>query len=510
VLKKGAVKAAAVSTFFADADRQEPRYSGTAQVLNLVGGWKTSSTEWNKPQTSVWILDLPVILAEGDVFTVKLDNHQGAELRVSVSPFAPLKPLSADWAMKLGAAVGKGDDVALEEMFLASTAFDRTAFAAWRALHPKWIDCREGMTWTMVTQSVSNPLTVRILPRGNWMDESGLVTPPATPEFLPAAFRSQEDKPRNTRLDLANWLCSKENPLTPRAEMNRLWKQFFGNGISSVVDDLGAQGEPPSHPELLDWLATEFRDSGWDMKHMIRLMVMSSTYQQSSSLRPDLREVDPNNRLLASQNPRRLDAEFVRDNALSIAGLLNLDMGGPSVKPYQPAGYYENLQFPSRDYIADKDDRQWRRGVYMHWQRTFLHPMLANFDAPMRDECTANRIISNTPQQALTLLNDPTFVEAARVFAARLLHENLSDDKARLNRAYELAVARPAKDAEQASLTRLLTAQRESYRANPVDAGKTIHVGISDVPGDLDKTELAAWTSLCRVILNLHETITRY
>jgi hypothetical protein len=292
--------------------------------------------------------------------------------------------------------------------------------------------------------------------------------------------------------------------------MNRLWKQFFGNGISSVVDDLGAQGEPPSHPELLDWLASEFRDSGWDVKHMIRLMVMSSTYQQSSSLRPDLCDVDPNNRLLASQNPRRLDAEFVRDNALSIAGLLNLDMGGPSVKPYQPAGYYENLQFPNRDYIADKDDRQWRRGVYMHWQRTFLHPMLANFDAPMRDECTANRIISNTPQQALTLLNDPTFVEAARVFAARLLHEKLNDDKARMTRAYELAVARPVKDAEQVSLSTLLASQREYYRVNPADAEKAVHVGISQVPDDLDKTELAAWTSVCRVILNLHETITRY
>jgi hypothetical protein len=239
-------------------------------------------------------------------------------------------------------------------------------------------------------------------------------------------------------------------------------------------------------------------------------MVTSSTYLQNSSLRPDLRDVDPNNRLLASQNPRRLDAEFVRDNALSIAGLLNLDMGGPSVKPYQPPGYYENLQFPSRDYIADKDDRQWRRGVYMHWQRTFLHPMLANFDAPMRDECTANRIISNTPQQALTLLNDPTFVEAARVFAARLLHEKLGDDKARMTRAYELAVARPMKAAEQDSLSTLLASQRDYYRANATDAEKVIHVGISEVPEDLDKTELAAWTSVCRVILNLHETITRY
>jgi hypothetical protein len=364
----------------------------------------------------------------------------------------------------------------------------------------------------MVTKAME-PLTVRILPRGNWMDETGEVTPPAVPEFLPASFRPQKDKPLATRLQLAEWLCSKDNPLTPRATMNRLWKQFFGNGLSLVVDDLGAQGEPPSHPELLDWLACEFRDSGWDMQHMIRLMVTSSTYRQGSSLRPDMREMDPSNRLLSSQNPRRLDAEFVRDNALAIAGALNRDIGGPSVKPYQPPDYYENLQFPNRDYVADTDDRQWRRGVYMHWQRTFLHPMLANFDAPMRDECTALRNNSNTPQQALTLLNDPTFVEAARVLAARLLEAKAADnnaDAARLDRAFLLAVSRPAKKMERESLLAFLKSQREHFQANAADAEKSLHIGLKPAPADLDKIELAAWTSVCRVILNLQETITRY
>jgi hypothetical protein len=293
--------------------------------------------------------------------------------------------------------------------------------------------------------------------------------------------------------------------------VNRLWKQFFGNGLSAVVDDLGAQGEPPSHPELLDWLAADFRDGGWDVKRLVKQIVMSATYRQSSSLRPELADIDPGNRLLASQNPRRLDAEFVRDNALFIAGLLKTDdIGGPSVKPYQPAGYYANLQFPNRDYVADTDERQWRRGLYMHWQRTFLHPMLANFDAPNRDECTANRTVSNTPQQALTLLNDPSFVEAARVFAANVLASPAKSDEARLDLVFQRAVARPAKAKERESLTKFLAEQRAHYRANAEDAGKLLKVGLAPQPATKDKAELAAWTSLCRVVLNLQETVTRY
>src|SRR5437667_3983968 len=264
--------------------------------------------------------------------------------------------------------------------------------------------------------------------------------------------------------------------------MNRLWKQFFGAGISAVVDDLGAQGEWPVHPELLDWLACEFMQPGssrreealaekskidqslltsaatnrWDFKHMVKLMVMSSTYRQSSNQRLELKEIDPNNRLLACQTPRRLEAEFVRDNALFIAGLLNEDMGGPSAHPYQPAGYYANLQFPDRDYYSDKDERQYRRGLYSHWQRTFLQPMLANFDAPAREECTANRIVSNTPQQALTLLNDPTFVEASRVFATGLLAAKAKSDEERLELAFQRALSRSVADKEKRSLLSFL------------------------------------------------------
>ncbi len=374
----------------------------------------------------------------------------------------------------------------------------------WKALHAQALECNGGKAWTLVTEAVKEPLTIRRLPRGNWMDETGEVCPPSPPQFL--TRKKPGEGPRQTRADLARWLTSAENPLTARTFVNRLWKQFFGNGLSQAVDDLGAQGETPSHPELLDWLAVEFRDSGWDIQHVMRLIVTSQTYLQDSRTRPELKDVDPGNRLLAYQNPRRLDAEFVRDNALFVSGLLNLDIGGPSVKPYQPSGYYENIQFPSRDYVASTDDRQWRRGVYMHWQRTFLHPMLANFDAPARDECTASRNVSNTPQQALTLLNDPEFVEAARTFAEKI---PTGSDDARLDSIYLRTLGRLPTEAEKRSLQAFLKTQRDVYAAAPEDAQKLISTGFSP-PASKDLSELAAWTSLCRVVLNLHETITRY
>ena len=293
--------------------------------------------------------------------------------------------------------------------------------------------------------------------------------------------------------------------------MNRLWKQFFGTGISSMVEDVGAQGEWPVHPELLDWLALEFRDSGWNVKRMVKLLVMSATYRQDSRLRPELRDIDPNNRLLASQSPRRLEAEFVRDNALAIAGLLNLDIGGPSVFPYQPPGYYANLQFPDRDYIADPDDRQYRRGVYMHWQRTFLQPMLANFDAPPREECTAARNVANTPQQALTLLNDPTFVEAARVLAQSLLAttgrfgRDVSSYSTR--RPWH---ERPGSGATVAARVPRRSADSSSATIPPRPTSSSTSATHRCRGAGVDEPELAAWTTVCRVVLDLHETITRY
>jgi hypothetical protein len=439
-------------------------------------------------------------------------------LRLAVSPFGAedvgdttLSQALIDDLRTAPTARAPAQAQRLEAAYLLGTGWDPAALDQFFAVQNELLECRGGRAFTMIAEPMP-PLTTRVLRRGNFLDESGEVVSPAVPEFLSPP--SDPEGRRLTRLDLAHWIMAPENPLTARVFTNRLWKQFFGTGLSSVLDDLGAQGESPTHPELLDWLAVEFRESGWNIKHMVKLLVMSATYRQDSRQRPELREIDPNNRLLAMQSPRRLEAEFVRDNALAIAGLINLEQGGPSAFPYQPGGYYENLQFPDRDYIADRDDRQYRRGVYMHWQRTFLHPMLANFDAPSREECTAVRTVANTPQQALTLLNDPTFVEAARVLAAKLLAGPAGSDEERIDQLYLRALGRPPRGPERASLVNFLATMRRTYKDSPGDAKKLLHIGIAPAPvpaGDPEtEAEAAAWTNVCRVVLNLQETITRY
>lgn len=498
----GAKKDTRLNIRHAEANHYEPRYSATADIIGVQGGWKTRGVDADRAHTSVWLLEAPIKLGAQDSVTIRLPNHSVGSLRISLSSIAPLRPLVANALHGLL----RNDPAQVAQHWLTSTdKVDSALRARFHQLHKDALECREGKAWTQVTVAVQKPMEIRRLPRGNWMDDSGELCPPSPPEFI--VGKLPENAPRQSRIDLARWLCAPENPLTARAFTNRLWKQFFGTGLSAAVDDLGAQGETPSHPELLDWLACEFRDSGWNVQHVMKRIVTSHTYLQDSKTRPELKDVDPNNRLLAFQNARRLDAEFVRDNALFAAGILNLeDIGGPSVKPYQPAGYYDNLQFPNRDYSADQDDRQWRRGVYMHWQRTFLHPMLANFDAPARDECTAARNVSNTPQQALTLLNDPTFVEAARCFAENLPQ---SSDENRIETLYLRTLSRNPKPAEKQSLLTFLQQQRQHYQANPEDAQKLLATGLIKSTST-QPAEHAAWTSVCRVVLNLHETITRY
>lgn len=358
----------------------------------------------------------------------------------------------------------------------------------------------------LVSTHAAAPRTVRILPRGNWMDESGEVMQPALPKYLP---QPKIEGRAATRLDLAQWLVSRENPLTARTVANRFWKQFFGTGLSKVLDDLGAQGEPPPNGALLDWLACEFMDSGWNVKHLVRTIVTSRTYRQVSTATPELLAADPDNRELARQTAFRFDAELVRDYALSVAGLLSTKIGGPSVKPYQPDGYWENLNFPTRQYAADAGESQYRRGLYTWWQRSFLHPSLLAFDAPSREECCAERSRSNIPQQALVLLNDPTYVEAARAFAARTLTECKGSTSDRITWAWRQALQRAPRADELNTVEQLLAKHLKAYRDKPESAAALLKVGMAPVPAELDAAEVAAWTHVARVLLNLHETITR-
>jgi mono/diheme cytochrome c family protein len=374
------------------------------------------------------------------------------------------------------------------------------------ALEKQRKEVDDGILRTLVAMT-GEPRMTRVLPRGNWLNESGEVVTPATPGFLkPLGV----DGRRATRLDLANWMIARDNPLVARVFVNRLWKLAFGRGLTAPLDDLGAQGSWPVHLELIDFLAAEFIDSGWDVKHMLRLITSSQAYRRSSHASPESLHADPYNLLVARQGRYRLDAEMVRDNALAISGLLVEKIGGRSVKPYQPRGYWAHLNFPVREYEPDHGEDLYRRGLYTYWCRTFLHPSLLAFDAPTREECTAERNRSNTPTQALVLLNDPIYVEAARVFAENMLRQTTLPPEERMQWAFRRAVSRTATDAELRVLVGLLEKHRAYYAANVEEARKLIAVGEWRVPADLDPAELAAWTSVARAILNLHETIARY
>jgi len=366
----------------------------------------------------------------------------------------------------------------------------------------------------VVTTVATNPQETRVLPRGNWMDESGQIVEPAIPEFL---GKLETDGRRATRLDLANWIVSDRNPLTARVMADRFWREFFGTGISKSVDDLGSQGEWPTHPELLEWLAAEFKHPewqsqgthDWDVKHLIRTIVLSHTYRQSSLPAPEIEAKDPENRLLARQSRFRVDAENVRDIALEVSGLLQNRFGGPSEKPYQPDGYLATLNFPKREYSASHGPDLYRRGVYTLWQRTFLHPSLLNFDAPSREECTVSRVSSNTPLQALDLLNDPIYVEAARVFAENAVAKGGASFDRQLNWIFNEALDRAPGQAERQILEKLYRDNLQRFTASPEDARKFVSVGDSPIPEHARIPQLAAVETVTRVVLNLHETITR-
>ena len=361
---------------------------------------------------------------------------------------------------------------------------------------------------TMVMQEMDKPRDTYVLKRGDYRSRLDKVEP-NTPAVLPPL---PKDAPRN-RLTLAKWLVDPNNPLTARVAVNHFWQMYFGIGIVKTSEDFGSQGDPPSNQELLDWMATEFVRTNWNVKAMQRLIVTSAVYRQSSKVTPDLLEKDPENRLLARGPRFRLPAEMVRDNALFVSGLIDEKIGGPSVSPYQPKGLWEEMAFgggfSAQTYVQGHGSDLYRRSLYTFVKRTVPYPSLNTFDAPDREKCTARRGVTNTPLQALVLMNDPTYVEASRVFAERDLREAGPTPLDRINYAFRLATDRTPSPKEVSVLDGLYKKEMVHYDTDRSDAQKLVSIGEMKRNPKYDPAELAAWTLVTSTILNLDETITK-
>ena len=363
---------------------------------------------------------------------------------------------------------------------------------------------------TFIFRDLPQPRQAHLMIRGQY-DQPGEAVEPNVPQVLPA-LHIPSDKTSATRLELAQWIVAPDNPLTARVIVNRLWQQFFANGLVSTSADFGSQGDSPSHPELLDWLAREFQSSGWDIQHIVRLIVTSQTFQQSAVVSAELLERDPKNVLLARMPRLRLDAEQIRDNALFVSGLLVTDMGGKGVKPYQPPNIWEPVGFAgsnTRFYTQDAGSALYRRSIYTFLKRTAPPPFMSNFDAPNREQICTGRQRSNTPLQALQLMNDVQFVEAARNLAIRLLQADVTDDRQRIELGFQTVLGRLPSNFETEILIAQLETHVKRYQSETEQAGQLISQGESPVPEGIDPVRMASFTMVVNTLLNLDETITR-
>jgi hypothetical protein len=372
---------------------------------------------------------------------------------------------------------------------------------------------RREMPSTLVMEELDTPRQAYIFLRGLYKARGEDVSP-APPQALPPMAK---DLPPN-RLGLARWLVSGQNPLTARVLVNRVWQQYFGLGLVRTAEDFGVRGELPTHPELLDYLAAELVESGWDLKKLHKRIVLSATYRQAATASSEKLERDPENRLLARGPRVRLTAEMVRDNALAVSGLLFEKVGGESVKPVQHGSPSEGGF--GGPYRRDRGEKQYRRGIYVFWNRGSPYPSMLNFDSVKRDVCTVTRATTTTPLQALTLLNDPAFVECAKVLGQRMLKDRealgrgrglgkAEEDARRLAYGFRLCTSRPPTDQEAAVLRKLLDDQRAHFKADAAAAKKLLGVGDAKVDASLDPAEAAAWACVGNALLNLDATIHR-
>ena len=364
---------------------------------------------------------------------------------------------------------------------------------------------QNGIPVAMTMKEVEKPRDTFLLIRGEYNNRGEKVAPGVPARILPMPA----DYPAN-RLGLARWLTHPDHPLTSRVIMNQQWQRFFGTGIVKSSEDFGSQGEWPSHPELLDWLATEFIRSGWDLKAMQRLIVTSATYRQSGVVSARSLELDPEDRLLGRFPRQRLDAEAIRDTALAVSGLLNASVGGPSVFPYQPPGLWEQVAFEgTRSWVQSEGTDNYRRGLYTYWRRSVPYASFVTFDAPSRETCTVRRPRTNTPLQALVLMNDPVYVESARAFGLRILKQGGKTVEERVRFAVRTALSREPSSKELSTLKSAFEREFKNYTADRAAANQLIHVGASRPPSDVDPSALAAWTVVGSILLNLDEVITK-
>ncbi|WP_020471685.1 PSD1 and planctomycete cytochrome C domain-containing protein [Zavarzinella formosa] len=497
---------------------------GNFDVKNLLQpngkGWAIHP-QTGKPHHAIFELAEPV--AAGKEVTVQLQfnstfgNHQFSRFRLLATDSATPhegNPIPANIDAILKADSAKRTPAQQQEL---ATYYKTQVSPALRAINDKIAELRksiateEGSTTTaMVMEEMPKPRDTFVLTRGEY-DKKGEKVTPGTPAVLPPL---PKDAPAN-RLALAKWLVSPENPLMARVTVNRYWQLFFGTGLVKTAEDFGTQGDYPSHPELLDWLAVEFRESGWNLRQLVKLIVMSATYRQSSAVSKELVAKDPENRLLARGPRFRLQAEFIRDQALAVSGLMNGEIGGKSVSPYQPAGLWEELMsradganWTAQTYTQSTGKDLYRRTMYTFWKRTCPPPSLATLDAPDRETCVVRRSRTNTPLQALVLMNDPTYVEAARKFAERMIAEGKTTEE-RLNIGFRMVTGRPMQERESVVLTKVLDRQRARFQNDEKAAIKLLSVGESPRDAKLPVGELAAWTILANSLLNLDEALTR-
>jgi hypothetical protein len=507
----------------ADVEADPAKHGGYGKVIHTLdddprNGWASFGHPIDRPHVAVFAFSEPLVLDEDEELIIEL-RHRSTDGFLNIGRFrldvtdqlgpithsigpAPLEQLAQTNPTRAD-AIEPPLRARLREQFLADHPPYLAPHAALRRAEARLEELSgvEKAVEVMVLADRPEPRPTHVLLRGVW-DKKGEGVEAGVPEALNPW---PSNAPRN-RLGLARWLVAPENPLTARVIVNRLWQAMMGAGLVRTPEDFGRQGEPPTHPELLDWLAVEFRESGWDVKHLLRLIVTSATYRQSSVVSEAARARDPDNRLLARSNRHRLASWMIRDSALRVSGLLNANVGGPPVRPYQPDGVWEEMFMGRFHYEPSEGVDQYRRTVYAFWRRSSAPTFL--FDSAQRRVCEVQTPRTNTPLQALTLLNDRTYLEAARSLAASVLLET-EGNAARIDSLMRRVLARVPSDAERVVLERELRRARAFYRDNPEAASKWLSHGQLPPDPSLDPAELAALTLVADMLLNLDEAISR-